>query len=232
MSDADIRSLTMYVFSLRRRDLPGSYLPRDRLRVTRFGEREFLSEGVTIFGTFCAGCHGQNGRGRRAQGTTSFPAIASPDFLELASDEFLIETVTHGRPGRRMLAWGEKTDGLDADEIRKVVAYVRKLGGVEAKREEMPPRWVKADSAAGAQIFSSFCAGCHGKKGEGIEGPALNNKVLLGNATDTYLVETISRGRRGTAMEGFLTPSTARETLTKAEVESVVAFIRTWEGGK
>jgi mono/diheme cytochrome c family protein len=53
--------------------------------------------------------------------------------------------------------------------------------------------------------------------------------VLLDAATDTYLVETIGNGRRGTAMPGFLTSSPVRPTLAPAEIEAVVAFLRTWQ---
>jgi mono/diheme cytochrome c family protein len=84
----------------------------------------------------------------------------------------------------------------------------------------------------GKKQYASSCAGCHGARGEGGEGPALNNQVLLAAATDTYLVETIARGRRGTAMEGFLTPSVVRPALTRAEIEAIVSFIRSWERGK
>jgi mono/diheme cytochrome c family protein len=81
-------------------------------------------------------------------------------------------------------------------------------------------------------LFASACSGCHGARGEGGEAPALNNQVLLASATDTFLIETIGRGRRGTVMSGFLDPSYARRTLSSAEIESVVAFIRTWEKRK
>ena len=232
LADKDIELLTMYVLSLRRRDVPASYLPKDRVRGTRFGEREFASDGATIFGTFCAGCHGLEGRGRRAPGMPAFPSIANPDFQELVSDDFLKETIRRGRPGRRMPAWGEKEGGLRPDEIDRVAAHLRGLSGVSFKPESKPPRWVSADASLGRRIFAATCAGCHGAKGEGGDGPALNNQVLLKNATDTYLVETISRGRRGTAMNGFAQPSTVHPTLARAEIESVVAFIRSWDGGK
>ena len=85
---------------------------------------------------------------------------------------------------------------------------------------------------AGGRLFAAYCASCHGKQGEGGEGPALHNRVLLTSASDTYLTETIRRGRRGTSMEGFAHPSTVRPALAGAEIESIVAFIRTWEAAK
>jgi len=56
----------------------------------------------------------------------------------------------------------------------------------------------------------------------------LANPVLLAHATDTYLVETVRRGRRGTAMPAFTTSSTIWRLLSDSEIESIVAFIRTW----
>ena len=59
----------------------------------------------------------------------------------------------------------------------------------------------------------------------------LSNTVLLSTATDTYLFETIRRGRRGTAMEGFATPSPTRPALSDAEIEAIVTYLRGKQGG-
>jgi mono/diheme cytochrome c family protein len=166
----------------------------------------------------------------RYPGISPFPAIANPDFLEVASDEFIAATVRRGRPGRAMLAWGEKDGGLRPDEIEAVVRHLRQMGGnVAPAPDPLPARWVKGDAREGGALYGSYCAGCHGARGQGGEGPALNNKVLLLAATDTYLVETIKRGRRGTAMESFLKPTPVRPALAQSEIEAIVAYIRTWE---
>jgi cytochrome c oxidase cbb3-type subunit 3 len=232
LGEEELERLTFYVLSLRRRDVRGQFLPKDRLRATNLGEREFTTDGATIFGAFCSGCHGLSGEGRRAPGMAAFPSIGNADFLSLAGDDFLMETVKRGRPGRRMPPWGEKEGGLRPDELRAVVAWLRESSGVPARTDTKPVRWVNGDAAEGRILFSKACAGCHGAKGEGGEGPALNNKVLLGAATDTYLVETISRGRRGTAMEGFNGASPVRPALSSGEIQSIVVFIRSWQGGK
>ena len=109
------------------------------------------------------------------------------------------------------------------------VSYVREMGGVAPTPDPRPRLWITADPATGQRVFETTCSGCHGPEGGGGDGPALNNPVLLANATDTYLVETIARGRQGTTMAGFLEPSVVRPALTRAEIESVVAFVRTWE---
>jgi cbb3-type cytochrome c oxidase subunit III len=227
----EIDQLTLYTLSLRRDELPDAYLPKDRVKAAKFGEREFSQDGATVYGAFCAGCHGEDGQGRRLAGLVSFPSIANPDFLALVTDEFLEKTVTQGRPGRKMPGW-QKDGGLRPEEVKAVVAHIRGLGGVPQEADSKPPRWVTASAAEGKRIFSATCAGCHGQHGRGGEGPALNNKVLLESATDSYLVETISRGRRGTAMAPFVEPSPVRVTLTRAEIEAVVAYLRSLQGGK
>jgi len=229
LTDEQIERLTFYVLSLRRSDVPEAYWPLDRVRAERLKQREFSTDGATLYGTFCAACHGPRGEGMRYPGMAAFPAIGNPDFLGIASDRFITETVRHGRPGRRMPAWGDKDGGLRPEEIEAVVAHVRALSDTPPPAETQPRRWVQADAVAGAALYAASCASCHGRNGEGAEGPALHNDVLLRSATDTYLIETIRRGRRGTSMAAFAAAATTRATLSPQEIEAIVAFIRTWE---
>jgi mono/diheme cytochrome c family protein len=230
LSQRDVDGLVFYLLSLRTPGVSTATPTPDRLRVERFGAREFATDGRTLYLAFCSGCHGERGEGMRYAGMPPFPAIGNPDFLALASDDFLSVTIEKGRPGRRMAGWGDPASGLRPDERKAVVAYLRSLGGGAAPAPSSePPRFVLAGRKGGDVLFARACAGCHGAKGQGGEGPALANPVLLQSATDRYLVETIRRGRSGTSMEGFAAPSATRPSLTDAEIESLVAFIRTWE---
>jgi len=230
LSEDRISLLTFYLLSLRHSDFPEAYWPKDRIRVERFGEREFATDGETLYGTFCAACHGPSGEGMRYPGLTAFPAIGNADFLEIASDDFLRATITHGRPGRRMPAWGDKEGGLRPPEIEAVVGRVRALGGgVAFLPDGKPARWIRGDAAAGSKLFAENCAVCHGEKGEGKEGVAVNNRVMLSNASDSYLLGTIRRGRRETSMPGFAVSSTAHRGLSQDEMENIVSYLRTWE---
>jgi mono/diheme cytochrome c family protein len=230
LTDEQIEGLVFYMLSLRQTEFPEAFWPEDRIRAQHFGEREFSTDGATLYGTFCAACHGPQGQGMRYPGMPAFPAIANPDFLALASDEFLRRTIHGGRPGRRMPAWGEKAGGLRPEEVETLVDFVRRLGqDVAARPDPRPPRWAAGDAARGAELWKADCAACHGARGEGAEGPALDNPVLLASATDTYLFETVRRGRRGTTMPAFSVPSPVRRTLTDDEIESLVTHIRGWE---
>lgn len=233
LSEQDVEDLVFYMLSLRRSNLPEAYWPKDRVRAERFGEREFATDGATLYGTFCAACHGPKGEGMRYPGMPAFPAIGNPDFLSLASDDFVRATVRGGRPGRRMPAWGRTDGGLRPAEIDSVVAHVRRFGnGLHPEPDGKPQCWARGDRGLGQRLYAASCAACHGKAGEGGEGPALANPNLLAHATDTYLVETIRRGRRGSSMLGFGAGSSTRRTLSQEEIEAIVAHIRSWEAQK
>ncbi|MFV0389663.1 MAG: c-type cytochrome [Pyrinomonadaceae bacterium] len=227
LSEKQIDLLTMYVLSLRRRTLPDVYLPKDRVKAMRFGAREFATDGETIYSAVCSSCHSATGNGNRFPALVPNPSITNPDFLELASDDFIYQTIYKGRTGTPMLAWGERENGLTEQEIRGVVAYIRQLGGnVQFKPDMFSRVWATGDPNNGKRLFAANCAGCHGKTGEGLEGPAIGSKPFLDAASDTYLTETISRGRRGTIMQGFNNSSIVRRALTPAEIQSIVVYLR------
>jgi cbb3-type cytochrome c oxidase subunit III len=232
LTEQQIDQLTFYLLSLRGRNFQEALWPKDRIRAERFAMREFATDGATLYGTYCAACHGAKGEGMRYPGLSPFPAIGNPDFLRLVSDDFLREQIKRGRPGRRMPAWGELEGGLRNEEILRLVSHVRNLGSVAFEGDSKPHRWIQGDAAEGQRLFGSACARCHGDRGEGKEGPALDNRVFLDLATDTYLFKTIQNGRAGTSMAGFGMGSTVQRTLTDSEISSIVAFLRTWEGKK
>ena len=232
LTDRQIDQLTLYMLSLRRRNFQEALWPKDRIRAERFGMREFATDGATLDGTYCAACHGAKGEGMRYAGLAPFPAIGNPDFLRLVSDDFLREQIKRGCPQWRMPAWGELEGGLRNEEIVRLVSHVRDLGAVAFEGDSKPRRWIQGDATEGQRLFASACARCHGERGEGKEGPALNNRVLLDLATDTYLFKTIQSGRTGTSMASFGRGSTVQGALTDSEISSIVAFLRTWEGKK
>jgi mono/diheme cytochrome c family protein len=230
LSSDEIEQLTYYTLSLRRSEVPEAHWPRDRILAERFDEREFAADGPTLYGTFCGACHGPEGEGMRYAQMSAFPAVGNRDFLETASDRFIIENIRRGRPGRRMPSWGSMDGGLRPDEIEAVAVYVRMLEDHAAPPiEQVPDRWIAGDSDSGSLLYEKSCSGCHGPEGEGLEGPALSNPVFLEIVSDTYLIETIRRGRRDTSMKSFDNPSPIQPSLTRSEIEDIGAFIRNWE---
>ena len=72
--------------------------------------------------------------------------------------------------------------------------------------------------SAGAKIFRSHCAECHGLKGTGGRGPNLSTGVFFHGGTDADLMNNISDGIPGTAMPGvFFSP---------VQVSHLIAYVR------
>ncbi len=79
----------------------------------------------------------------------------------------------------------------------------------------------------GRELFVTNCTSCHGTRGEGIVGPALNNKILLEAANDSYLFAIIKNGRPNTVMPAWGQANGG--ALTDEDIEAVVSFIRAFE---
>jgi mono/diheme cytochrome c family protein len=195
--------LTLYVLSLRTRPVPEGMAPRDRVRLLRLGERDFATDGESLFGVFCAACHGPRGRGNRFPTLTStFPAIGEPEFLAIADDEFLRKTLMHGRPGRRMPAWGTKEGGLKPEEIDSVITYLRSLQPTAPSAAQVNAAPV--EKAKGDTLFASLCSPCHGENGQGsVVAPPLAAADNPATKDDSRIYGTLTNGVIGTAMGSF-----------------------------
>ena len=80
--------------------------------------------GATQFMTFCAACHGPDGKGMAAVGA---PNLTDDVWLYGGDATTLKDTVTHGRAGQ-MPAFQDK---LGEQRVRLLAAYVYKLSGAQ-----------------------------------------------------------------------------------------------------
>ena len=80
------------------------------------------------------------------------------------------------------------------------------------------PHATAADRAAGAKIFRSHCASCHGLKGTGGLGPNLTTGRFFHGDSDADLYDNIGGGIPGTAMPGVFFDGT--------QVWQIVTFVR------
>jgi putative heme-binding domain-containing protein len=85
------------------------------------------------------------------------------------------------------------------------------------------PHTTPADVAAGAKIFRSHCAECHGLKGEGGRGPNLQTGVFYHGSADADIFLNITDGISGTAMPGVF--------FSRDQVWQVAAFVRSLSSG-
>jgi mono/diheme cytochrome c family protein len=215
--EADL--LTLYVLSLRKRIIPEGLAPRDRVRAERLGERDFATDGESLFGVFCTACHGPRGEGRKFKTLASvFPAIGEAEFLALADDNFLRKTLANGRPGRRMPAWGTKDGGLRPEEIDAIVRFLRTLEPKAPTAEEVAA--APLDREKGDRVYLAACSRCHGKRGEGSAvAPPLAATDNPATRDDSRIYGTVTIGIAGTAMGSF-------RQLDAASLRGLIAAVR------
>ena len=96
-------------------------------------------------------------------------------------------------------------------------------GACGQEAEAKNPHTTPADVAAGAKIFRSHCAECHGLKGEGGRGPNLQTGVFFHGAADADIFLNITDGISGTAMPGVF--------FSRDQVWQVVAYVRSFSSG-
>jgi cytochrome c oxidase cbb3-type subunit 3 len=184
-------------------------------------------DGAQLYARHCATCHGDKGGGG-----VGVP-IALPSFLVSVDDDFLRQTIRHGRPGRVMPAFAQLSDA----QIDAVVGHIRSWSTKPAPEFVATP--VKGDTGHGKSLFATHCVACHGEHGEGGKGtgatfsrqrdlpiiaPALNNPGFLQAATDEMIRHTLLHGREGTPMRSFL-----QQGLSENDIRDIVAYVRSFE---
>ena len=192
------------------------------------GAPEGIPEQVTdfalLFRTHCVGCHGMEGRGGAAL------ALADPVYLAIADDAVLTAAVRGGVAGSLMPAFGQSAGGLLTDD--QVTALVHGIRGRWARPDALggataPPYAAPGpgDAARGAQVFQTFCAGCHGQGGRG--GPkasAITNGAYLSLISRQGLRTTVIVGRPELGAPDWRGNVPCRP-MTSAEIGDVVAWL-------
>jgi cytochrome c oxidase cbb3-type subunit III len=204
--------------------------------VTDFGE---------LFQTSCAGCHGADGKIGPA------PPLNDGIFLAIVPDEELRRVVTDGRQGTLMPAWSTAKGGpLTEKQVEILAAGIKKQKqwAPPAKIEGEIPSYISAgggDKEAGAKVFATACAGCHGEQGRGgvkLDGKekaigAVNDAAFLALLSDQALRRLVITGRPDLepSMPPYDQPGHGRpddfKPLTPKDVSDVVALLAYWRVG-
>jgi mono/diheme cytochrome c family protein len=117
------------------------------------------------------------------------------------------------------------TDGPGAEILRNAQAQLDSgdNAGALVTLRALHQEWPLGDATAGAVVYSTNCAPCHGSGGEGGIGKALNPNEYIQATNSADLVMFLQEGRPGTAMAGF------KGRLTDEQLADVIAFMRLWQ---
>lgn len=221
LSPPQVEALTVFMLSLRRRDLPSEYLAPDKIDDQYTRLHPPVPDGEALYRRYCIACHDTGLHSRWDKKFARFvPGIRNAAFVRTADGQSLEANIREGRPGTRMPGWGPKAGGFSEAELKALVAYLR-LSAPPTDLEGAPPR---GEAAHGAVLFARQCAGCHGIDGKGPIAPSLANPVFQDLATDEFIARTIRSGRENTPMPAF-----GRSGFTEAQIGDLLAYIRKWQ---
>jgi mono/diheme cytochrome c family protein len=114
--------------------------------------------------------------------------------------------------------------GLPGADLDRLLSFLAGGRDLPERRDSMQEKLPRGDAGRGASIFARQCAGCHDPGEKGQVAPTLSSKTFQEKAGDGMILETIARGRPGTAMVAFAGPGGAG--FSKGELSDLLAYIR------
>ena len=196
---------------------------------------EALAEGQRVFmDKGCLSCHQINGIG--ANTGVDISTIGDKPLFEYDFSFFpenLEKTIfnwhyQHLRNPNTVVPGTIMPFNLFAEnELQKLVVFVLSL-----KEDGINPLLkFSREALSGYEAYRAFCAGCHGKEGQG-KGMAtsLNNDILLSGVSDQFWMAAIEGGREGSRrMPSFTFEETG---ILPEEIRLVLEFVDTWRREK
>ena len=120
-------------------------------------------DGAELYARYCALCHGTDREGYAAD---EAPSLRSPELMGAAPGGFLWSAISYGRPGTPMAAFADTQGGpLSHDAQHALMDWLDKSAKVIRNPGKDEP--IEGVVVAGAEVYATNCAGCHGEKGEG-----------------------------------------------------------------
>ncbi len=221
LDEGEMEALATFVMGLAKPDIPFEYFSLATLNEFK-GNRESL-DGEAGFAYLCSACHGKLGGGKSYKDfKTGIPAIGNPDFLRVASADYIRFTIEKGRSLRQMGSWSGGISGMKSSELDGIAHHL-KLQGKPAPGRVMSGK--PGNSSMGVQLYELYCMACHGKEGKGDVAVALNQEGLLNKADDQFILATILNGRGNTGMPGW-------SLLEDEQLVDLLAYISIWRTGR
>jgi len=184
-------------------------------------------DGEALFEANCTTCHRKGG-----EGSIGLPLDKKK--FSYFTDDYVIKTIRHGRPGRIMPAFPALSDA----QVTAIITYLRQWSKTEHKADTNFR--TSGDEKNGKQLFAGHCTNCHGDSGRGlgkgtgqsysrerdfkVVPPAIGNLGFLASVSDGMLKEVITNGIKGTAMPAF-----SKMGISGQGIDDIIAYLRSLE---
>ncbi|MEZ4319933.1 MAG: c-type cytochrome [Myxococcota bacterium] len=158
-----------------------------------------VGEGQKVFKDRCASCH-------HAELTGGIgPNLVDDEWIHGGEPDQIIATITDGVPEKGMPSWGPV---LGPAKVQAVAAFVVSRHGTGGPSTAMAAAPVPAaptpdgtdavadedPAAAGARIYQTNCAACHGPEMKGLVGPNLTDSEWIHGGELDQIIATITNG--------------------------------------
>lgn len=178
---------------------------------------------AVLYRTNCAGCHGLEGRGGAAL------ALSDPTYLGIADDAVLRSATVDGVPGTAMPAFSRGSGGmLTDDQVNAIVQGIRSRWADPraVSKVELPPysTSTSGDARRGGDVFATYCASCHGDRGQGARASSIVDGSYLALVSDQGLRTTVIAGRPELGAPDWRGNVPGR-TMTSQDISDVVAWL-------
>jgi cytochrome c oxidase cbb3-type subunit 3 len=177
-----------------------------------------------LYGTNCAGCHGVDGKGGAAI------ALGDPVYLAIADDAAIRRVTANGTAGTSMPAFAQESGGmLTAAQIEVIVGGIRsRWARPDALSSVVPPPYASqapGDPKRGGEVFSVYCASCHGADGGGSKrASSVVNGSYLALVSDQGLRTVVICGRPELGAPDWRS-DVAGKPMSPQDVSDVVAWL-------
>jgi cytochrome c oxidase cbb3-type subunit 3/ubiquinol-cytochrome c reductase cytochrome c subunit len=151
---------------------------------------------ATLYTQNCSGCHGAEGKNG-----PSYP-LANPAYQALVDEQILHQVVADGEPGTHMPPFAVSAGGsLTDQQVDSLVSGMRaawyKPGTLDGASPPPYKAAKPANSAHGEQVYTTYCAGCHGAPGAATRSKAgsITDPAFLALVSDQVLRTVVIAGR-------------------------------------
>jgi ubiquinol-cytochrome c reductase cytochrome c subunit len=177
-------------------------------------DEELVQRGAELFGTHCALCHGELGRGLEIEGPRGGPSLQG---VGAASVDFMIRT---GRmPMRNAQDRLERhPQRFSDDDRRALIAYVEQLAPGEGPDIPDIDGWEDADPARGLELYTTNCVACHGPTAQGV---AVGQRDVSSDLAVAEPIEIATAIRSGPGVM----PRFGPDVITDHELLEVTAWV-------
>jgi cytochrome c oxidase cbb3-type subunit III len=178
----------------------------------------------TLYAQNCAGCHGAQGRGGASI------ALANPVYLAIVDESTIRKVVANGVRGTSMPAFAQLAGGmLTEQQVEVITSGIFSRWGRKQVLDGADPPSYAAKAAGnvdhGQLVFGTYCASCHGSKGEGTpKGSAITNDSFLALVSDQGLRTIVITGRPELGAPDWRGNVTGRP-MSDQEITDVVAWL-------